>query len=441
MQPTYNTRATLVLSSIALLQFALFIGYFPFAIIVTPYGDVLDWLNGYYTLADQNLWQTLWAPHNGHRLVFSKLLSIGDATLFGGLSYPIAAVCMVLLLIAAATALLGIHRSVENHAQRRWATAVAALLLFPTSTYASFAYPVNSQHLLVCIFVFLACVLLARCAAAVRPSERIFYLLLALAAGLCASLTALNGLIVWPLLMWMGWALRLGRAYGLAITLVGVLAIAGFSYDYPIASETASVASGLQALAHIANYLIEYHGMPWIEVGGLHWPAMVLGLAILLLSIVFSLKGLLTARTQQPIAIVATAMLTFSLATAVMIAIGRHQLELLPAHRYAIFLLIAFVALFVLNMPRFERWMSSARGRSIVVPATLVFALGYLAQQVAVGQFAAQRAMKFAQYEKDFLAGGRDPQMTTALYLTGVDTLEQRYRMLEQQRIYMFRPR
>lgn len=441
MQPSHDTRATLLLSSFALLQFALFIGYFPFAIIVTPYGDVLDWLSGYYTLPDQHLWQTLWAPHNGHRLVFSKLLSIGDATLFGGLSYPIATVCIVLLLIAAATALLGIHRSVENPALRRWATAVTALLLFPTSTYASFAYPVNSQHLLVCFFVFMACVLLARGAVVVSSWERNFYFLIALVAGVCASVTALNGLIVWPLLMWMSWSLRLSRAYGSAITLFGVLAIIGFGYDYPIARETAGIASGLQALVHIANYLIEYHSMPWVEVGVLYWPAMGLGLAILLLSIVFSLKGLLAARTQRPIAIVATAMLTFSLATAVMIAIGRHQLDLLPAHRYAIFLLVAFVALFVLSLPHFERWMSGARGRGIVVSATLVFAFGYLGQQVAVGQFAAQRASKFAQYEQDFLAGGRDSQITTALYLPSVDTLEQRYRMLAQQHIYMFRPR
>ena len=443
MQSFNTTRATLLLGSLAALQFALFLGYLPVSIIVTPYGDVLDWLNGFYNLPDQSLWQYLWVPHNGHRLIFSKLLSVSDAKLFGGLSYPIVAVCLSLFLLAAAIALSGIRHSIANTAVRNWATAVAVLLLFPTSSYASFAYPVNSQHMLVSVFVFLACALLARSAGVVdeRKLHGNFYFFLALVAGVCASLTALNGLIVWPLFLWMGWALRLGRFYNFAIAALGALVVTGFSYHYPISSETGAAVGGLGDLAHIAKYLTEFHGMPWVEVGPLYWLAMVLGLAVLLLSMTFSAKGILAPRTQPPITVVAIAMLIFSLATAVMIAIGRHHMGLLPAHRYAIFLLITFVALFVLNIPRFERWMNSLRGHTIVVSVTLVMALGYLGQQVAAGQFAAQRATTFAQYEKDFLAGGRDPQVTAALYLPSIDVLEERYKMLEKEHIYMFRPR
>ncbi len=443
MQPSHTARATALLSIIAVLQFALFLGYFPLAIIVTPYGDVLDWLNGFYNVPDQSLWQYLWTPHNGHRLVFSKLLTISDARLFGGLSYPIAAVGLLLLLIAAATTLAGLHRNVENAALRRWAIAVAALLLFPTSSYASFAYPVNSQHLIVSFFVFMACVLLARSGGVVdrRKLERNIYFSLALLAALCASLAALNGLLVWPLLLWLAWALRLGGFYGLAIAATGTLVGIGFSYHYPLASETHAVAGGLGDLVHIAKYLLEYHGMPWVEVGPLYWPAMGAGLAIFVLSLFFGLQGIWAARTQQPLTLVALAMLIFSLGTAAMIAIGRHQLDLLPAHRYAIFLLITWVALLVLSLPHFERWMRSARGATLVWSATLLLALGYLGQQVAVGQFAAQRATLFAHYEQEILAGGRAPQATHALYLPSVEVLEERYKMLEKERIYMFRPR
>ena len=162
MQASHTARATLVLSVFAALQFALFLGYFPLAIIIPPYGDVLDWLNGFYALPEQNLWQYLWAPHNGHRLVFSKLLTLSDAKVFGGLSYPIAVVCLSLFLLAAGVALAAIRRSVDHSAVRRWVTAVATLLLFPTTSYASFAYLVNSQHMLVSVFVFLACTLRRR---------------------------------------------------------------------------------------------------------------------------------------------------------------------------------------------------------------------------------------------------------------------------------------
>ena len=441
MQASHIARPTLLLSILAVLQFALFLGYFPFSIIVTPYGDVLDWLNEFYNLPDHNLWPYLWAPHNGHRILFTKLLMVGDVTLFGGLGYPIAWVCMFALLIAAAITLFAVWRSVEHRDARRWATAVTALLLFPTSSYASFAYPVNSQHLLVCFFVFMTCVLFAR-AGVMREQmlERNVYFLLALMAAVCASLTSLNGLMSWPLLVWMVWALRLGRNFVFASAALGVLAMMGFSYHYPLASEAAASISGLGNIAHIVKYLIEYHGMPWVEIGPLYWPAMGLGLAVFLLSIIFSVKGVLATRAQPPIAVVAVAMLMFSLATAVMIAIGRHQMDLLPAHRYSMFLLITFVSLFVLNIPRFELWMSSRQGRSMVMSATLVMALGYLGQQVVVGQFAIQRAQAFAQYEKEIMAGGRDPKATTALYFPSVEILEERYRMLEKQRIYMFRP-
>lgn len=443
MQASHTARATLVLSAFAALQFALFLGYFPWAIIITPYGDVLDWLNGFYALPEQSLWQYLWAPHNGHRLVFSKLLTVSDAKLFGGLSYPIAAVCLSLFLLAAGVALAAIHRSLDHIAVRHWVTAVAVLLLFPTASYASFAYPVNSQHMLVSVFVFLACALIAR-SAAVRDhskSQHYGYLFLAAMVGVCASLTALNGLIVWPLLLWMAWALRMARVYVVAMATLGALVIIGFSYQYPISSESQAAVNGLSDIPHIAKYLVEYHGMPWVEIGSLYWPAMMLGLAILWLSVFFCIRGLLTSRAQPPVAVVAIAMLTFSLVTAVMIAVGRHQLDLLPAHRYAIFVVITYVALFVLNIPNFARWMGDSRRAAITVSATLLFALAYLGQQVVVGQFAVQRANSFAHYEKEFLAGGRTPVATTALYFPSIEVLEERYKMLEKERIYMFRPR
>ena len=134
-------------------------------------------------------------------------------------------------------------------------------------------------------------------------------------------------------------------------------------------------------------------------------------------------------------------MLAFSLATAMMIAIGRHQLDLFPAHRYAIFVVITYVALLVLNIPNFERWINDGRRYAITLSATLLFALAYLGQQVVVGQFAVQRAQAFAHYEKEFLAGGRTPEATTALYFPSIDVLEERYKMLEKERIYTFRPR
>ncbi|MFT5450464.1 MAG: hypothetical protein ACI9DC_005672, partial [Gammaproteobacteria bacterium] len=115
-----------------------------------------------------------------------------------------------------------------------------------------------------------------------------------------------------------------------------------------------------------------------------------------------------------------------------------------PAHRYGIFLVVSCVALFVLVLPVFERWMANARTMRVVLGLTALLASAYLVQQVMVGEFAAQRADRFAEFEKKILAGygkgkgNRDA--VQAIYIPGADALERHYRVLEKHRIHMFRP-
>jgi len=266
------------------------------------------------------------------------------------------------------------------------------------------------------------------------------YFILSLIAAVCASLSSLNGLLVWPILVWATWALRLGLIYTLVLVAICGLLASALVYTNLFPSETTQSIIGLGDIPRIFIYLLEYHGMPWAEIGLLYWPSLVLGTAIFLLSIYFSVKGVLFSRELASETVVALAMLLFALGSALMIAIGRQELGLLPAHRYGIFLIITCVSLFVLNIPRFERWMSNARGRTLVHLVTLVFAVGYLVQQVAVGNFSVQRARAFAQYEKDILIGESQPLGRTAIYFGNVDKIEEYYQLLREQHIYMFRP-
>lgn len=442
MRATYASRATVLLSFLAALQFSLLIGYFPFAIILTPYGDTLDWLGSFYGSSAQSLWQYLWTPHNGHRIVFSKLLTMADAKLLGGLSYPIALVCLSLLLIAAVIVLAGLRRHVQDVAARRWAMAVTVLLLFPASSFPNIAYPVNSQQIIVSFFAFVACVLLVRSGTSVeeRKLGRNATFLLALAAGMCASLSSLNGLLVWPILLWLTWTLALRRSRRLVIVTAGALVIMGLAYHDIGSSEFVASAGGLGSIAHVAKYLVEFHGMPWVEIPAVYWPGMAVGVIVVSLSLGFCVKGVLAPPRQRPLAMIALPMLMFSFGTAIVITVGRHAMGLLPAHRYGIFLVITCVALLILGLPTFERWMLDRRGHVIVLSASLVFALGYLGQQVPVGQFAVRRAELFAGYEKQILAGTPGPQAVRAIYLPGAEPLERHYRVLKEQRIYMFRP-
>ena len=80
---------------------------------------------------------------------------------------------------------------------------------------------------------------------------------------------------------------------------------------------------------------------------------------------------------------------------------------------------------------------SNERSRALV---GIVFAVGYLGQQVAVGQFSVERAHAFAQHEKDILAGNAKPLALKAIYFYRVNRIEGFYRLLKEQKIYMFRP-
>lgn len=443
MQLTTTSRFSVTLTALASLQFFLFIVYFPFSIIVTPYGDSLDWLAQFYAFPEQSLWQYLWTLHNGHRIIFTKLLIIGDAEFLGGLSYPVALICMFLWTSAIAIAIRGIRGSAANPDSRTWITALMVIMLFPTYSFPNLAYPVNSAFVIASFFVFLACALLA-CAASNKTEQTWgynIYFLGSLMAATFASTSAMNGLIIWPILLWAAWALNFRRIYIVTLFAIGLLIGCLFAYSHSASNNAVPSITSLGDITHIFRYLVEYHGMPWVDVRQLYWPSMILGSTIFFLSIVFTLKGLLALRKLASHDVVAIAMLLFTLSTAVMIAIGRYRLGLMPAHRYGIFLLISCGALLALNIQHFENWMGNARGRVILKVTILFIAIGYLGQQVAVGQYSMKRAEIFAQFEKDILAGKEAPLARKAIYLPNGKKIEQHYRMLEKQQIYMFNPK
>jgi len=253
-------------------------------------------------------------------------------------------------------------------------------------------------------------------------------------------MSSLNGLLVWPILVWVAWALRLEYKYILVLLAIGgVFAfVLGDINSFP--SETMQSAIRLDDILRTFIYLLQYHSMPWAEIGLLYWPSLALGPAIFLLGIYFSVRGIVFSRASTPEALVALAMLLFALGTALVIALGRSSLGLLPAHRYGIFMIITCISLLFLSIPQFERWMSNLRGRTIVQCVTLVFAVGYLGQQVAVGNFSVHRAKTFTKYEQAILAGESEPLGRSAIYFSNVGKIEKFYELLKAQHIYMFRP-
>lgn len=414
----------------------LFLVYFPFAIILTPYGDTLDWLSSFYS-SNGNFLEYLWSPHNGHRLVFSKLLTIADAELLGGLSYPVAIVNLLLLTGIAALTLNTISIQVKIPEMRRWALVIALFLLFSTTNFPNYAYPVDSQYVICVFFVVSACVSWVHaCGDTHAVKNR--YIALAIVFGLAASVSSLNGVLVWPLLIWIAWVLEMNKKYLVFILVLGVMFLGGFTYFADKPQELPSSFT-LSDAGKMLNYLIEYHGMPWVDIRRLYWPAKGLGAVVLAMTIIQVFQSLRKGRKLTPVEAAASAMLFFALGSAVMITLGRYNLGLLPAHRYGIFVVITYVSLLLLKLPSIEGWMAFTQRRDILIGTTFIVGVILVIQQIAAGQFSVKRSNAFAQFEKHILAGGQDEEATTAIYFANAKGIREHYSLLKAHNIYMFK--
>jgi hypothetical protein len=116
---------------------------------------------------------------------------------------------------------------------------------------------------------------------------------------------------------------------------------------------------------------------------------------------------------------------------------GRFRLGILPAHRYGLYGLAAYVSLFMLALPAIAALWERRRPRGLLLWGGCLLGVALLVQQVAVGKFAAERAEYFAQLEQRILNGERDPAVTHDIF-PDRQLLEEQYRIMREQKIYMF---
>jgi hypothetical protein len=83
---------TISTALIAALYCGLFFYFIEKASIRVPVYDLLDWLRFYSEQMQANDWLAyLWAPHNEHRIVFSRILLVIDERWLGGQGMAFAA--------------------------------------------------------------------------------------------------------------------------------------------------------------------------------------------------------------------------------------------------------------------------------------------------------------------------------------------------------------
>jgi hypothetical protein len=417
----------------------LFFFYTYNSIIVTPYGDTLDWISRFFSVGHDNIFEFLWATHNEHRPVFIKLLVAMDLVLFDGATIPIVSILICILCLIAISIFAAIWRSNRDSGLAIFYISIVSIILFSNINIPNYAYSVNGSFVGVLAFSLLSFHALSFLAT-IKPRANLFKILivsLAILCGMCAMASSTNGLLVWPVLLLLGLRIKVDKPV-LASILIAGTTTAWVFVDSPSSNEGATtLVASTGDIVSIFMYLVEFNGMPWVAVTPLYWPAFVLGAAILVLQLLALSEPLLKTRTSR-IDLIAWSMLLFAFGTAILISIGRFDLSLPPAHRYGIFMTATKISLVILAIPYINKLIEKRSMQPWVLLGICLIALGLVAQQIPMGRFGIARAQAFEKLEAQILEGRNFPEDTTPIY-PDPDILEAHYRMMQTHNIYMFK--
>lgn len=394
-------------------QVVAFATYLVLAAYVIPFWDTLDWIDGYY--ASDSLLQWLWQQHADVRQPVVKYLLWLDLRWFDGTFYPIAAIGFFGLFLC----LIGIAGVARAHTTsptgRAFALGLPFILGFQSFTLPAYMETSLVQHVLVVVFVIGAVWPL------VRYSERVpsaWQYGAAAVGALLASLTFPNGLLAWPLVAWLAWRRRAAITWPVLYLVAGlVVALAYFSeYRWSVGISTA--ANGDQILA-IFGFVVEFFSVPWIRVPVLY--PLGIGIGIVMLAI----GGHLAARSafgrlpHNPLSELATAMLVFTIGSALMVAAARADFLDLRTQgtRYGIYAALAHLAVALYALPEIDRFSAfPATRRRALAAIALVLALGLAVQQIVIGEKAASAGRAMVDIRVALRAGTATPQDMMVIY-------------------------
>lgn len=353
------------------------------SIVLAPYSDMLDWIARWEAVgAGGDLLAFLFAPHNFNRAAGTFATLALDIRSFGGqgLLFPVVG---ILFLGAAAAVLAREAWRAAPEGLGLGATVLAVMVTLMAGNLLDAAIHININYVQSLALAAGAIALAGRPSPGAKAG--------AIACAVLAPFGNAAGFAVWPALAVMAWKARAWR--WLAVVLVVGL---GLSAAYAAGQSPPGPRGGFDPGA-AASLVLHYLGLPWTRAFA---PAgAVLGTGFLIVGLAaVALRG----RTEAER--VAVGLITFSLATAALAALGRTGFDA-PSNvplRYAPFLTPMHVGLLILALPwvaRLPRW---------TLPATAAL---ILAQQAVMGLAAVRTTDVNRQLIADFRAGERRPDM------------------------------
>ena len=307
----------------------------------------------------------LWRQFNQHRVLVPKLFLLADLRWFRATQISLLTANLVIQFL---------HLTLLGWSMRRfggwtgalWRTGagLAAFCLFCPSQWPNFLMGFTG---LCCFlppfFVSLSIVGLLLYWQSSRETSSAnrswMYLLLSMAAALCATFSLSNGNLLWPMLLMAALVLRVPRA---GIGMIAAVAAAGmfaFFYNYTVYISATSLVHSPGELVALIKYVAVYFGSSWVQ-NSITLAEMVGVAGALLFLFVLSLLPAYF-RASPAFCVQLTVTLLFMLATGIVTAPGRlvFGIEQAFSGRYQSFALLYWCCLALLLLGTYSRRMGT----------------------------------------------------------------------------------
>jgi hypothetical protein len=337
----------------------------------------------------------LWSLHNEHRVVFYRLLLLADIHLFHGRHWVYFWAMLGVQLLSLATLTWMFRFAGVDGVMWRAAIGLGAFALFCPSQWENFGWAFQISFLLPGLFLIVALSALLKYERSVRElSPKWIYLSLSILAAGAATYSDANGVLLWPLLLLVAFAL-LPRAEVLAsYSGLGLLFIGSYFYRYSAPSIHSSPLNSIRHPLPVMEYMAGYLGVifpPWVRIRGvLAVSSGLVGLAIGLAVTIWVLRR----KPQEPLYMALLAVMYFAVATAFITALGRIGFGLTQAFssRYQTFNLLFWFSAVVLLLFLANETSSSLRTTILgmlsvtMLLAFIVFPFGFRASHTRTQQ-------------------------------------------------------
>lgn len=352
------------------------IGYSP-----VPYWDMWGGTLHFVQRFDEDPVRHLFAQHNEHRIVLSRLLFLIDYHLFGGTSVFLI-ICNYLFAAAiwAVFARCLLSLNIAEPRQDRWILVVMlGAWLFLWAQKVNFTWAFQSQFFLAQLIPLLAFLSLSQAAFHPRVFSRGF--VSALILGGLSPLTMANGLFVFPMMILGAFLLRMPR---LQIGILGIcasIAISLYLSDYHGPAAHGSVVETLRTQPVAAlHYTFTYLGNPGVYIAGsfsvVQHASTFAGLCLAAATLVLTIHSILR-RPATPVSFGLLLFIIFVGAGAFATAAGRVSfgIESAFSSRYTTPVLMAWAALFCIASPHLLRFHHSGTRQPYLTLGAAIVAL------------------------------------------------------------------